>query len=81
MNDNPPGFGSSTVKVSVPESATVGSVVYAARAIDGDFGKNGQISYSLISATGPPNTFAVNSQLGLVTLLRFVNFMKWYNLL
>lgn len=70
MNDNPPEFGTSSVRVSVPESGAVGSVVYAARATDSDFGKNGQITYGLISATGPSNTFAVNPQHGLVTLLR-----------
>lgn len=70
MNDNAPEFGTSSVKVSVAESASVGSVVYAARATDEDNGKNGQITYTLLSATGPSNTFAVNSQHGLVTLLR-----------
>ncbi|CAG4999572.1 unnamed protein product [Parnassius apollo] len=70
VNDNTPEFGTSSVKVSVAESAAIGSVVYAARATDEDDGKNGQITYNLLSATGPPNTFAVNSQHGLVTLLR-----------
>ncbi|CAK1540749.1 unnamed protein product [Leptosia nina] len=70
VNDNAPGFGTSSVKVSVAESASIGSVVYAARATDEDEGRNGQVSYSLLSATGPLNTFAVNSQHGLVTLLR-----------
>ncbi|XP_013178590.1 PREDICTED: protein dachsous [Papilio xuthus] len=70
VNDNAPEFGTSSVRVSVAESASVGSVVYAARATDEDEGKNGQITYTLLSATGPPNTFAVNSQHGLVTLLR-----------
>ncbi|CAH3873347.1 unnamed protein product [Pieris brassicae] len=70
VNDNVPGFGTSSVKVSVAESAAVGSVVYAARAIDEDEGKNGLVTYTLLSATGPMNTFAVNSQHGLVTLLR-----------
>ncbi|KAM3963659.1 dachsous cadherin-related 1 [Aphomia sociella] len=70
VNDNAPEFGTSSVRVSVAESAAVGSVVYAARATDSDSGRNGQITYSLLSATGPPNTFAVNSQHGMVTLLR-----------
>ncbi|CAH0714682.1 unnamed protein product, partial [Brenthis ino] len=70
INDNAPEFGTSSVRVSVAESAAIGSVVYAARATDQDDGKNGQITYHLVSATGPPNTFAVNSQHGLVTLLR-----------
>ncbi|CAH2077043.1 unnamed protein product, partial [Iphiclides podalirius] len=70
VNDNAPEFGTSSVKVSVAESASIGSVVYAARATDEDNGKNGEITYTLLSATGPSNTFAVNSQHGLVTLLR-----------
>ncbi|XP_021205801.2 protein dachsous isoform X1 [Bombyx mori] len=70
VNDNTPDFGTSTVRVSVAESAAVGSVVYSARATDADDGKNGLIGYQLISASGPSNTFAVNSQNGLVTLLR-----------
>ncbi|XP_050668610.1 protein dachsous isoform X2 [Leptidea sinapis] len=74
VNDNAPEFGASSVKVSVAESALAGSVVYAARATDEDFGKNGQITYSLLSATGPSNTFAVNLQHGLVTLLRNLDY-------
>lgn len=70
MNDNAPEFGTSSVKVSVAESASIGSVVYAARATDEDEGQNGAVTYTLVSATGPPNTFAVNPQHGLVTLLR-----------
>ncbi|KAG6454631.1 hypothetical protein O3G_MSEX008785 [Manduca sexta] len=70
VNDNIPEFGTSSVRVSVAESATIGSVVYAARANDEDDGRNGQITYQLVSATGPSNTFAVNPQHGLVTLLR-----------
>ncbi|KOB78988.1 Cadherin [Operophtera brumata] len=70
VNDNAPGFGTSSVRVSVAESAAVGSVVYAAKATDEDEGRNGQVSYQLVSASGPSNTFGVNSQHGLVTLLR-----------
>ncbi|XP_053612955.1 protein dachsous isoform X2 [Plodia interpunctella] len=74
VNDNAPEFGTSSVRVSVAESAAIGSVVYAARATDEDSGKNGQIDYSLVSATGSANTFAVNGQLGLVTLLRSLDY-------
>ncbi|XP_061729707.1 protein dachsous [Cydia pomonella] len=70
VNDNTPEFGTSSVRVSVAESAVVGSVVYAARATDEDEGRNAQLTYQLVSATGPSNTFAVNAQHGLVTLLR-----------
>lgn len=72
VNDNAPEFGTSSVRISVAESAAIGSTVYAARATDEDEGKNGQISYYLLSASGPSNTFAVNPQHGVVTLLRFV---------
>lgn len=75
VNDNAPEFGTSSVKVSVAESAAIGSVVYATRAMDLDEGKNGHVQYSLVSASGPPNTFAVNAQHGLVTLLRYVSFL------
>ncbi|XP_063535719.1 protein dachsous [Cydia strobilella] len=70
VNDNTPEFGTSSVRVSVAESAVVGSVVYAARATDVDEGRNAQLTYQLVSATGAPNTFAVNAHHGLVTLLR-----------
>ncbi|KAG7305903.1 hypothetical protein JYU34_008455 [Plutella xylostella] len=71
VNDNAPEFTSAMpVRVSVAESTAIGSVVYAARATDVDEGKNGQLTYALLSASGPPNTFGVNSQHGLVTLLR-----------
>ncbi|XP_022814420.1 protein dachsous [Spodoptera litura] len=74
INDNAPEFGTSSVRVSVAESAAIGSVVYAARATDEDEGKNKQINYHLVSATGPSNTFAVNPQHGLVTLLRSLDY-------
>ncbi|XP_050347268.1 protein dachsous isoform X2 [Nymphalis io] len=74
VNDNAPEFGTSSVRVSVAESTAIGSVVYAARATDEDDGKNSQITYSLVSATGPSNTFAVNPQHGLVTLLRSLDY-------
>ncbi|CAG9579028.1 unnamed protein product [Danaus chrysippus] len=74
VNDNVPEFGTSSVRVSVAESAQIGSIVYAARATDEDEGKNGMITYQLVSATGPANTFAVNSQHGLVTLLRLLDY-------
>ncbi|XP_045768746.1 protein dachsous [Maniola jurtina] len=74
VNDNAPEFGTSSVRVSVAESAAIGSVVYAARATDEDEGKNGQVIYNLVTATGPANTFAVNPQHGLVTLLRSLDY-------
>lgn len=52
----------------------MGSVVYAARATDEDEGNNALVSYHLVSASGPPNTFTVNAQHGLVTLLRLVGY-------
>lgn len=79
INDNAPEFGTTSVRVSVAESAAIGSVVYAARATDEDDGKNGQINYHLVSASGPSNTFAVNAQHGLVTLLRSVDEMNLAN--
>ncbi|XP_039751307.1 protein dachsous [Pararge aegeria] len=74
VNDNAPEFGTSSVRVSVAESAAIGSVVYAARATDEDEGKNGQITYNLVSASGLAHTFAVNPQHGLVTLLRSLDY-------
>ncbi|CAG9785812.1 unnamed protein product [Diatraea saccharalis] len=74
VNDNAPEFGTSSVRVSVAESASIGSVVYAAKATDADEGRNGQVTYHLVSATGPSNTFAVNSQHGLVTILRSLDY-------
>lgn len=48
MNDNPPEFESSLVRISVPENVELGTPLYAANAQDKDSGKSGEVTYSLM---------------------------------
>lgn len=47
VNDNPPEFDSSTVRISVPENAELNTPLYAANAHDKDSGKSGIVTYRL----------------------------------
>ncbi|XP_012286458.1 protein dachsous-like [Orussus abietinus] len=47
VNDNPPVFNQTRYSASVPENATVGSMVLAVNATDADAGDNGRIEYSI----------------------------------
>ncbi|KAL1394428.1 hypothetical protein pipiens_003054 [Culex pipiens pipiens] len=71
VNDNPPEFESSTVRISVPENVEIGSPLYAANAHDKDSGMSGVITYRL-SNNGPSTSslFAVDSRSGHLSLAR-----------
>ncbi|EZA53077.1 hypothetical protein DMN91_003013 [Ooceraea biroi] len=47
VNDNPPIFNQTSYVSSVPENATVGTLVLAVNATDADAGENGRIEYSI----------------------------------
>lgn len=49
VNDNPPEFETSTVRISIPENAELGTPLYAANARDKDSGKSGMVRYRLIN--------------------------------
>ncbi|XP_053692497.1 protein dachsous [Sabethes cyaneus] len=71
VNDNPPEFESSTVRISVPENVEIGSPLYAANAHDRDSGMSGVITYRL-SNNGPTtgNLFSIDSRSGHLSLAR-----------
>lgn len=50
VNDNPPEFESSTVRISVPENAELNTPLYAANAHDKDSGRSGIVTYRLQNA-------------------------------
>ncbi|KAM3938474.1 protocadherin-23 [Leptodactylus fuscus] len=61
VNDNYPIFNQHTYFFTVPESPTPHGVVGTIRALDGDSGRNGQLSYFLLSEE---NYFHINSKTG-----------------
>lgn len=63
VNDNPPEFESSTVRISVPENVELGTPLYAAHARDRDSGKSGIVSYRLSNGGSllPANANLLNS--------------------
>ncbi|XP_055546785.1 protein dachsous [Wyeomyia smithii] len=71
VNDNPPEFESSTVRISVPENVEIGSPLYAANAHDKDSGMSGVITYRL-SNNGPTTgtLFSIDSRSGHLSLAR-----------
>ena len=74
VNDNPPEFDSPTVHISVAENIALSTTIYAAHARDRDSGVNGEVTYRLVES-GPP-TFRVDPRLGLVMLVRPLDFEK-----
>ncbi|KAL1139416.1 hypothetical protein AAG570_006400 [Ranatra chinensis] len=64
VNDNAPEFGSAKVRISVPESVEPGVPLYSALALDRDSGRNGQVSYRLVSG----GLFGVEPRSGHLTL-------------
>ncbi|XP_034038208.1 protocadherin Fat 2 isoform X2 [Thalassophryne amazonica] len=51
VNDNAPMFDQSRYVIRIPENKAEGSVVFRARAVDRDADLNGNIQYSLLTAT------------------------------
>lgn len=49
VNDNPPVFEKREIKVTIPEDAHVNSIITTVIAQDADEGRNGAISYQVIS--------------------------------
>lgn len=56
VNDNAPEFESSTVRISVPENADLGTPIYAANAHDRDSGDSAVVSYRLLNIDGDTTT-------------------------
>uniref|UniRef100_A0A3B4H5K7 Protocadherin Fat 3-like n=1 Tax=Pundamilia nyererei TaxID=303518 RepID=A0A3B4H5K7_9CICH len=72
VNDNKPLFETSTYVATVMEGMPVGTRVVQVRALDPDWGSNGQVTYSLgpLFFSGPVSTtsvFAIDSKTGWIT--------------
>lgn len=63
VNDNSPQFSMESYTAAVPEDTAIGTEVIQITASDLDLGQNGEISYTLITAT---SLFAINSDTGWV---------------
>uniref|UniRef100_A0A8D8W2C8 Protocadherin-16 n=1 Tax=Cacopsylla melanoneura TaxID=428564 RepID=A0A8D8W2C8_9HEMI len=74
-NDNAPEFESSTIRLSVPESAALGIPLYTVAAKDKDIGNNGKVSYHLVSGNfGDSRLFAVDQSSGHLTLVKHLDY-------
>ncbi|XP_036391985.1 protocadherin Fat 3a [Megalops cyprinoides] len=75
LNDNKPAFESSSYEATVMEGMPIGTRIIQVRALDPDWGANGQVTYSLAL---PPNveldwtasTFTIDSNTGWISTLR-----------
>lgn len=76
VNDNPPEFGSNTVRISVPEDVEPGSPLYQAHARDRDSGENGVIRYRLVSdkTASSRDLFSIDPRQGHLTLTRHLDY-------
>lgn len=74
VNDNSPEFESNTVRISVPESVEIGTPIYAAHAQDKDSGINGIVHYKLSSNAIKSGLFAIDSNLGSLTIVRHLDY-------
>uniref|UniRef100_A0A8D0H9T3 Cadherin domain-containing protein n=1 Tax=Sphenodon punctatus TaxID=8508 RepID=A0A8D0H9T3_SPHPU len=74
-NDNPPIFTQELYKVSLKESAAVGSSVLQVRASDSDKGANAQIRYIFNKIQGNARTkFSLDPESGIITLKEDLDF-------
>lgn len=60
VNDNAPEFESSTVRISIPENAELGTPLYAANAHDKDSGKSGTVRYRLTNVDDMHTTNSIS---------------------
>ena len=72
INDNPPTFRQPTYNVTIPENATMGTIVAIVTAEDMDIGDNALVTYSLISGSAK-GVFAINQNTGVITLKKLLN--------
>lgn len=72
MNDNVPKFDAKAVKMWVPETAEVGSVIYAALATDKDSGKNGELVYFIVE--NRQSNFKLDRSTGLLTIQKTLDY-------
>ena len=68
-NDHAPTFMSELIQTKLFETSEVGTSVIQVLAVDGDYGKNGEISYE-ISSGNIGNTFTIDENLGTISVAR-----------
>lgn len=71
-NDNAPKFNQEIYTAVVPENVPIDFSVITVKAVDADAGKNGEVQYLILddSEKQSINFFAVNSQTGVVSVIR-----------
>lgn len=74
VNDNAPEFESSTVRISIPENAELGTPLYAANAHDKDSGKSGMVRYRLTNVDDMHTTNSISLSSSLSTMDRSSNY-------
>ncbi|XP_056139276.1 protocadherin Fat 3a isoform X1 [Lampris incognitus] len=77
LNDNRPVFESSSYEATVMEGMPIGTRIIQVQALDPDSGANGQVTYSLGTATHPKGesdrsvgTFSIDSNTGWISTLK-----------
>ncbi|XP_072557676.1 protocadherin Fat 3a isoform X2 [Paramormyrops kingsleyae] len=73
LNDNKPSFESNSYEATVMEGIPIGTRVIQVRALDPDWGANGQVTYSLAptpNVESQHNTFSIDSNTGWISTLK-----------
>jgi len=68
-NDHTPAFMSKLIQTRLHETADVGTDVLELLAVDGDFGDNGRVTYSIVSGN-VGNAFSMDESLGIIKVAR-----------
>ncbi|XP_050541407.1 protein dachsous [Daktulosphaira vitifoliae] len=74
VNDNPPKFDSSSVRIAIPENVAIGSAIYTAHASDPDSGANGKVHYEIVTSTQEPSYFTVDYNRGTISLIHGLDY-------
>lgn len=81
INDNEPTFNQSSYRASIKENTSPGTFVAQVKATDGDYGKYGKISYSIISVSNASGTsysssseyFTISNETGVIRVAKGAN--------
>ena len=68
-NDHTPAFMSKLIQTRLHETAEIGTDVLELLAVDGDFGENGRVTYSIVSGN-VGNAFSMDENLGIIKVAR-----------
>ena len=75
VNNNKPHFAESLMRKNISEDLVIGKTIYHARASDVDSGRNGRLTYTIISGNQERN-FKIDRGSGEVRLIRELDFEK-----